>query len=125
MPDLFTRPDTLSISPRNAEMMELLPAPTVPTMAINEFLLAFKLILCKTGSSLPHEKVPFSIDNDESGIGKNRHRNVFFRELTVSVRNEYGKSMGDLPLFDSCCTFSGSNSSPFINLLIRVTETFV
>lgn len=68
MPDLFTQPDTLSISPRNAERMELLPAPTVPTMATNEFLFTFKFMLCRTGSSLPQEKVPFFIDNDVSRV---------------------------------------------------------
>lgn len=65
---VFTRPETLSISPRKADTKELFPAPTVPTTATNCPDEICKLIFDNVGFSVgsPQVNVPFSITRGSS-----------------------------------------------------------
>lgn len=62
---VFTDPDTLYISPKNADRRELFPDPTEPTTATRLPELIFTLISCKIRepSGPFHEKAPFSIES--------------------------------------------------------------
>lgn len=50
IPLVLTRPETLFISPNNAERRELLPEPTAPTTATKEALGMRRLMFFKKGS---------------------------------------------------------------------------